>query len=106
MDRFRDRIFKGATRPAMMLGIPIVPFILIVGFHLILIVWTFILSSPFVSIGIGFILIMVLLFLRQLNSSDNHRISQYFLYAKDFGNRRNKKYWGAHSMSPIKFKKR
>ncbi len=35
----RDRIFKGATRPAMMLGVPIIPFILVCGVFLIVTLW-------------------------------------------------------------------
>lgn len=103
---FRDRIFKGATRPAMMFGIPMIPFILLVGSHLLLAIWAFVLVSGFISIGLAILLVMEILILRQVNANDNHKLAQYFLYFREIGHRQNKNYWGAHSMSPIKFKKR
>lgn len=103
---FRDRIFKGATRPAMMLGVPIIPFILVVGINLLLIIWSFALISGFVSLAIAMFLIVEVLILRQINASDNHKLSQYFLYFRELPHRKNKEHWGAHSMSPIKLKKR
>lgn len=103
---YRDRIFKGATRPAMMLGIPIIPFILLVGSHLLLAIWAFVLVSGFISIGLGLLLVMEILILRQVNADDNHKLAQYFLLFREIGHRRNKNHWGAHSMSPVKLKKR
>ena len=103
---FRDRIFKGATRPAMMFGIPIVPFILIVGTNLLLIAWTFTLVSGFLALAIAMSLVVQIIVLRQINSNDNHKLSQYFLYFREFRHRKNQKHWKAHSISPVKLKKR
>jgi type IV secretion system protein VirB3 len=43
----RDPLFKGATRPAMALGVPLVPLAVVTGLVLLLAVWTQILIALF-----------------------------------------------------------
>jgi type IV secretory pathway VirB3-like protein len=52
MDGFRDPIFTGCTRPAMLGGVPIVPLILIGGLTLLVSVWLYYLVSGYVSLGL------------------------------------------------------
>ena len=47
-DGFRDPIFKGCTRPAMLGGVPTIPLILICGLTLLCAVWSFYLVSGYV----------------------------------------------------------
>lgn len=102
----RDRVFKGATRPAMMFGIPIVPFILIVGTHILVALWSFVLLSGFVSVAVFVLLAFIIVVLRQVNADDNFKLAQAFMYFRDIGYRTNKQYWGTHSMAPVTYKKR
>jgi len=103
---FRDLIFKGAIRPALMFGIPIVPFILLVGIHLLVGMWAFLLVSGYITLVTAMFLVVEILILRQMNANDPHRLAQYFLHFRAVAFRRNKAYWGTHSMSPVKLKKR
>ena len=52
MDQFRDPIFTGCTRPAMLGGVPIVPLILIGGLTLLLSVWLYYFVSGYVSLAL------------------------------------------------------
>lgn len=106
MSHFRDLIFKGATRPAMMAGVPIVPFILVVGIHLLLAMWAMMLVNMFVSFVILMTCVMCVLFLRHISSQDDQRLNQYLLRMKSAAGRKNKNHWGAHTMSPIDYTKR
>lgn len=102
----RDLVFKGATRPAMMGGVPIVPFILVVGIHLLLAIWTMVLANLFVSFVILMVCVLNVFVLRYISSQDEQRLNQYLLRFKSVAGRRNKAYWGAHSVSPVDYTKR
>lgn len=101
-----DRIFKGATRPAMMLGIPIVPCILVMGIFFIMAVWSLVFFGFVVALSILVILAFVMGILRFMTMQDDHRLNQYLMYLRSRPYRRNKRFWGAHSMAPVDFKKR
>lgn len=90
----------------MMFGIPIVPFILIVGAHILVAIWSFVLLSGFVSAAVFVLLAFVIVVLRQVNADDNFKLAQAFLYFRDAWHRTNKRYWGVHSMGPVQYKKR
>lgn len=103
---YRDVVFKGATRPAMMAGVPIVPFILVVGIHLLLAIWAMVLVNLFVSFVILMVCVLNIFFLRHISSQDEQRLNQYLLRMRSVAGRRNKAHWGAHSVAPIDYKKR
>lgn len=102
----RDMIFKGATRPAMMLGVPIIPFILVVGLVFILAMWSMLLVGAFWSFCILMVGLAVILVLRYISSQDDQRLNQYMLRFRDISFRKNSAHWNAHSMSPIDFNRR
>ncbi|WP_136417576.1 VirB3 family type IV secretion system protein [Herbaspirillum sp. ST 5-3] len=103
---YRDVIFKGATRPAMMLGVPIVPLILVVGIHLLLGMWAMTLIGVFAMFVILSAGAVNVFFMRQISTQDEQRLNQHVLRLKSIAGRRNSSYWEAHSMSPIDFSKR
>ncbi|NRR30395.1 VirB3 family type IV secretion system protein [Oxalobacteraceae bacterium] len=102
----RDMIFKGATRPAMMAGVPIVPFIVVVGIHLMLAVWSMILINLFASFVILMACVLCVLLLRHISAQDDQRLNQYLLRMKSIAGRRNAEHWGAHSIAPTDYTKR
>jgi type IV secretion system protein VirB3 len=102
----RDTIFKGATRPPMMLGVPIIPFILVVGAALILAMWAllalgFVASFLILMTGFGAVLMM-----REISKQDDQRLNQVLMRWRETPRRRNAQHWNAHSMSPIDFDRR
>lgn len=99
-------IFKGATRPPMIMGIPMIPFILVAGVTMILTMWT--LSK--VSAMLGFAILMaggVALFLmREISKDDDQKLSQALMKLRGIRFRANSAYWNGHSVSPIDYKRR
>ena len=102
----RDPVFKGATRPAMMAGVPIVPLILVVGVHLLLAIWSMVLINLFVSFVLMMMGVLNIFFMRHISSNDEQRLNQYLLRMRSISGRRNKPHWGAHSISPTDYRKR
>ena len=47
-----EAIYKGATRPAMKLGIPLVPLVVLFGIGMLLIMWGGILVSWWVALAV------------------------------------------------------
>jgi len=102
----RDVIFKGATRPAMMFGVPVVPFIIVVGMHLLLAVWAMNLVNFFTAFAILMAGLLSVFILRYISAQDDQRLNQYLLRLKSTAGRRNNIYWDAHSISPVEYSKR
>lgn len=103
---YRDPIFKGATRPAMMLGVPVVPLIIVLGVHILLAMWTLQFAGPLPAFLILMFAAMVVMVLRHISSQDEQRLNQYLLRLRSVAGRRNEKHWGAHSISPVDFTRR
>ncbi len=90
----------------MMLGVPIMPFILVVGLVFILAMWAMLLGGLFASFAILMFGLVVILILRYISSQDDQRLNQVLLRFRDIGFRKNAAHWNAHSMSPIDYTKR
>lgn len=90
----------------MMLGVPVVPFILVVGIHFVLAMWSMMLINLFVAFVILMTGILIVMFLRHISSLDEQRLNQYLLRLKSIAGRRNVTHWGAHSISAVDYKKR
>jgi len=87
-------VFKGATRPAMVLGVPVGPFIAAAIPTFLLAFW--------VHIAIGALFVLEMLVMRQIAKKDDYRFHQIGLALRSFGQcRANKKFWGGFlSLSP------
>ena len=103
---YRDVIFKGATRPATMAGVPVVPFILVVGAHILAGMWGMILLGFFVAAGIALSCVTCVLVMRYISSQDDQRLLQYMLAIRGFPAKRNLLHWGAKSYAPNKYNRR
>ena len=105
IDGFRDPIFKGCTRPAMLAGVPTLPLILLCGLTLMAAVWSFYLISGYVSLFVILVTIPILLAMRQVTRKDDQRLRQVLMRARmrlrHTGSRNT---WGAISYGPLSFK--
>lgn len=96
---FRAPLFKGATRPACIWGIPIKPFLGCVGVFLLLAFWFWVplmlLCAP------------VLFVLRKIAQEDDQRFRQLFLFFKvNVLGARNKQHWrGVSSLACTSYRK-
>lgn len=103
---YRDTIFKGATRPATMAGVPVVPFVLVVGIHILIGMWGMIFLGFLVAVGVALSCVICVLVMRYISSQDDQRLLQYLLLMRGFPAKRNFAHWGAKSLSPTRFDKR
>lgn len=99
-----EAIYKGATRPAMKLGIPLVPLVLLFGSGMLLILWGGILLSWWFALGVLACLLPVLLWMRWVTAQDDQRFRQIFVAAKLRLHDRNRSFWHARSYTPTLYR--
>lgn len=105
MDQLRDPVFKGCTRPAMLWGVPLVPFLMVGGSILIPAIWA-LLASPPAGVGIVLLLIPVFVTMRSVTRHDDQRLAQCVLCVRMVFGQRNRRFWGAHAYVPVRIKRR
>ena len=99
-----EAIYKGATRPAMKMGIPLVPLVVLFGTGMLLILWVGALvtwwAAPVVLMAIG----PALAWMRFVTRKDDQRFRQMFVAAKLRIHDRNCRFWRSRSYSPYLFR--
>ncbi len=105
----RDPLFKGCTRPAMVLGVPLVPLTIVTGTVVLLSIWT--------SLLVSLLLIPLIVVMQLITKHDDQQFRLLGLRIMFRGvnrpllNRlfycnRNGDFWKASTYSPIPFKQR
>ena len=77
-----EAIYKGATRPAMKLGIPLVPLVVLFGTGMLLIMWGGTLVSWWIALAVVFAFVPALLWMRFVTAKDDQRFRQMFVAMK------------------------
>ena len=99
-----EAIYKGATRPAMKLGIPLVPLVMLFGTGMLLIMWVGSLVTwwivPVVLVAIG----PALGWMRFVTRKDDQRFRQIFVATKLWFNDRNCRLWHSRSYAPYLYR--
>lgn len=91
----------------MFMGVPMIPFVLVSGFFLILAVWLFYLISPYVTLLLIFAYIPIVVWMRQITKKDDQRLKQMLMRARmRVRQRAGRALWGAISYSPVRYKRR
>ena len=110
-----ERIYKGATRPALMLGVPLVAGIWVAIGSVIAVAWLLVLAwwlqwpllrlAAFLVAGLA---ILALAWMRQATRKDDQRIHQLWMAFKlNWLWCRNRRLWGGcRSYSPIDYRDR
>ena len=93
-------IYKGTTRPAMKLGIPLVPLVVLFGTGMLLIMWGGILLSWWFAVGVLVAFLPALAWMRFLTAKDDQRFRQVFVAMKLWLHDRNRRFWHARSYAP------
>lgn len=101
----RDLVFKGATRPAMIMGIPLFPLILAGLMGVLLTLWSLQLSGPFLALAMAWLTILALLVMRLISKADDQKLHQMLLRLQSLSARRNHRYWRAQSSSPLNYRR-
>lgn len=97
-------IYKGATRPAMKLGIPLVPLVVLFGSGMLLIMWGGILLSWWIAAGVLLSFVPALLWMRWVTARDDQRFQQMFVALKLRLHDHNHRFWHACSYSPTLYR--
>jgi type IV secretion system protein VirB3 len=105
MYSLKDPVFKGCTRPAMLWGMPLVPFLAIGGGMLIPAIWA-LLASPPLGVAILFLMVPVFVALRVITRHDDQRLAQYALCVRMALRQSNRRFWGVHAYVPVRLKRR
>jgi type IV secretion system protein VirB3 len=95
-----EAIYKGATRPAMKLGIPLVPLVVLFGSGMLLIMWGGILLSWWIALGVVLSIVPALFWMRVLTAKDDQRFRQMFVATKLRLHDRNHRFWKTRSYTP------
>jgi type IV secretory pathway VirB3-like protein len=104
-----DRIFKGATRPALLLGVPLVPLIVVEGSFFLLALWSYLLVSGLAALLIAALALLSWLAMRSQTREDDQRLHQLGLRMRLRNWRHlsdNRSYWLARTSSPHPRKRR
>lgn len=99
-----EAIYKGATRPAMKLGIPLVPLVLLFGTGMLLVMWGGILVSGWVAVVVLAAIVPALGWMRYVTAKDDQRFRQMFVAAKLRLHDRNRRFWRARSYAPTLYR--
>ncbi|MFG6433008.1 type IV secretion system protein VirB3 [Roseateles sp. LYH14W] len=99
-----EAIYKGATRPAMKLGIPLVPLVALFGTSMLLIMWGGALLSWWLAVAVLLAVAPALAWMRFVTAKDDQRFRQMFLAMKLRLYDRNHALWHARSYAPTLYR--
>jgi len=99
-----EAIFKGATRPAMKLGVPLVPLVVLCGTGMLLILWGGVLISGWIAIAVALALAPAWLWMRLATARDDQRCRQMAIALKLRLRDRNHRLWQARSYAPCLYR--
>ncbi len=99
-----EAIYKGATRPAMKLGIPLKPLVALVGSSMLLTMWVGVLVSWWIGLAVAMAVLPALFAMRVITARDDQRLAQFFLLFRLRLYDRNSSFWQARSYTPAVFK--
>jgi type IV secretion system protein VirB3 len=99
-----DAIYKGATRPAMKLGVPLVPLVVSLGIAMLLIMWIGALVSWWIAPVVLLTLAPALGWMNLVTRRDDQRLRQLVLAAKLRFRDRNRRIWRSRSYAPYAFR--
>ena len=95
-----EAIYKGATRPAMKMGIPLVPLVALFGTGMLLVLWVGTLLTWWIVPIVLVAFVPVLAWMRFVTRKDDQRFRQMFVALKLRIHDRNRRFWRSRSYSP------
>ena len=99
-----EAIYKGATRPAMKLGIPLVPLVVLFGTGMLAILWIGTLFTWWVVPVVLAAIAPTLAWMRFVTARDDQRFRQMFMAATLRFNDRNHAFWKSRSYAPYLYR--
>jgi type IV secretion system protein VirB3 len=100
----REAIYKGATRPAMKFGVPLVPLVSLFGLAMLLILWGGFLVSWWTAAVVVALCAPALAWMRIVTARDEQRFRQMLIALKLRRRDRNHAFWHARSYAPTLYR--
>jgi type IV secretion system protein VirB3 len=95
-----EAIYKGATRPAMKLGIPLVPLVVLLGLGMLLVMWIGPLLTWWIVPCVIVTIAPLLGWMRLVTRRDDQRLRQMLIAAKLRWFDHNRRFWRSRSYTP------
>lgn len=92
-----DAIYKGATRPPMKFGVPLVPLVLVLALAALVTLWVGTLVTWWVLPAMLAGTLPLLFWMRHVTHHDDQRLRQFFIAARLRIRDRNRTFWRARS---------
>lgn len=99
-----EAIYKGATRPAMKFGVPLVPLVVLCGSGILAIMWGGPLVSWWAVPVVLCVVVPVFAWMRFVTRKDDQRFRQLYLLLRLRFNARNRKFWRSRSYAPYVYR--
>jgi type IV secretion system protein VirB3 len=99
-----EAIYKGATRPAMKVGIPLVPLVVLFGTAMLLILWVGTLLTWWIVPVVVAAFIPALAWMRFVTGKDDQRFRQMFVALKLTIHDCNRRFWRSRSYAPYLYR--
>jgi len=100
---YYDEVFKGCTRPALVMGVPLIPFVGVCAPLIVIGMWM-LLIIPVAAFCIFLLILPIYFWMRIVTKTDDQRLLQYILHLGMVIKQRNRRYWQAISYSPYRVK--
>lgn len=101
----REAIYKGATRPVLVLGVPLVPGLLVVVLGAVPGAWlAYLLHSPWWLVAMAAWVLPVLTGMRWATKRDDQRVAQVFKLLPLLLRQRNRRLWRCRSYAPVTYR--
>lgn len=99
-----ETIYKGATRPAMKFGIPLVPLVVLAGLGALLGLWGGLFVGGWVLVLVAAVITPAFWWMRLVTQRDDQRFRQMLLAMRLAALDRNARFWKTRSYSPTVYK--
>lgn len=99
-----EAIYKGATRPAMKMGIPLVPLVVLFGTGMLVILWVGTLVTWWIAPTVLAAFLPTLAWMRFVTGKDDQRFRQMLLALKLRIYDRNDGFWQSRSYAPYLYR--
>ena len=99
-----EAIYKGATRPAMKFGIPLVPLVVGLGTSMLLVMWGGVLASWWLALGVVLGTVPALAWMRFVTVKDDQRLRQMFVALRLRMRDHNHRFWRGRCYAPTLYR--
>lgn len=100
----REAIYKGATRPAIVLGVPLLPALVVAGAGSVVGAWGAFLVSGWMLAAAALVVLPLLAWMRLVTRRDDQRVRQHLTRLQLALRNTNRRTWRCRSYAPIGFR--